>query len=522
MDIPNYQSQNAGPKTSGLDAANPGIVGGGPIVQGLSNAAQGMLVYAHYQQQQMQIDQANSAAKHLSGVVEYSDQLWGEIQDAQRKQPTDPRDARETFRQLLDKNIEERRQAPDLQGQWAKAYFNEHLPKMLSSRLNMVHTETEGQLQRWQGLQAYDSLQSFEQAQMNEPDPTQRSESAKQAKALILGMGMMKVPGFDEKTWSESQARVTEGRARSVIGTNWKDYLTAYSKGTTAEFWKKSGLDETAFTSAQRKEYHSLATQTRDDTQTEVTRAENQVKKVRTETHEATDRAFMAKYLKHEANGKDNPPLTATEVSRALKNDRIEGPVGRAYHQLLKADTSATRQSDVHIKGDLYRRLNLEWGDKEKLTNTAPIIQMTADGKLTVEDARELVADFALAKTPDGQSILKAREIFLKSKMTAITSSNLLQGKLDKEGDDLYGKFEHAVYKAEAEARQQNRNPYNLYDPEKPEYLGPLVGRFTKTTNQSMQTISRKIRTEETPKAGKAPERLPNELPEKYSQRTGR
>ena len=518
MDIPNPQSQNPGPKTSGLDPATPGIVGGNAIVQGLGNVAQGMLVYAHYQQQQMQIDQANSAAKHLSGVVEYSDQLWGEIQDAQRRMPTDPRDAHTTFRQLLDKNIEERRKSPDLQGQWAKAYFNEHLPQMLSSRLNYARGKTEEQLQRFHGINATYSLESLERAQMNEPDPTQRSESAVQAKALITGMAMMDVPGFDQKTWGESQARVTEGRARSLMGTDHAGYLEAYKKGTTAQFFKQNGLDETTFTSPLRKELHSLATQTRNDEQTAQTQAENQAKKKKTETHEATDRAFMSKYLLHEANDK-NPALTTREVSKALTEDSIEGPVGRAYHQLLKADTSATRQSDVHVKGDLYHRLNLEWGDKEKLTNTAPIIKAVADGKLTVEDSRELVADFAKAKTPSGQDILKARENFLNSKKSAITTSNLLQGKLDTEGDDLYGKFSHAVYQAEAKAEEQNRSPYDLYNPDKPEYLGALVPQFTKTMNQSMKTISKKLQTQETPKAGKA--RLPEETPEQYMKRTG-
>ena len=75
---------------------------------------------------------------------------------------------------------------------------------------------------------------------------------------------------------------------------------------------------------------------------------------------------------------------------------------------------------------------------------------------------------------------------------SSITKSDPLMGQLDREGDRKLYEFNWMVSQRVAQARREGKNPFDLFDPAKPDYLGKpeALRPYQTTTQQSSQSIA--------------------------------
>lgn len=97
--------------------------------------------------------------------------------------------------------------------------------------------------------------------------------------------------------------------------------------------------------------------------------------------------------------------------------------------------------------------------------------------------------------TPEGEKLGQEKAAFLKGMQSSITHSNQLLGKLDPDGDMHFYRFGFAIDRKIEAYRKDHKDPHDLFDPEKPEYLG-TPGRlkpFQKSLMQSITDTSRRL-----------------------------
>lgn len=243
MNIPNYQSQSAGPKTSGLDAANTGIVGGGPIVQGLGNAAQSMLVYAHYQQQVEQAKQVNMASGHLTRLSNLFDTTWESMRIAQlnpEKTPVDPQVRFAEFDKFMTDQVAETMALPEIKDNpFAAQYLSTHIRPVLHGRTQASIKETLDEARAVASVDSDAMLAEWKRTAIN--DPAGPNSAAAHATAHIRGIaqsGLEKNPSAKMKSWHDD---VNFGLAALLITKDPTAYLTAIDTGAFPT--KETGKD---------------------------------------------------------------------------------------------------------------------------------------------------------------------------------------------------------------------------------------------------------------------------------------
>lgn len=243
----------------------------------------------------------------------------------------------------------------------------------------------------------------------------------------------------------------------------------------------------------------------------------------KTETQHRTDQLFVQKFGLHEANpgNPQFPALTTPEVANAAGEGRLDGAVARAWLNLLDEQTRNGTRIKPGGKAftDLLTDINRPYGDPRKLTTVTPIIEATTGQKITTSEMKLLRDEFDKARTDEGQTLGSDRTVILKSFQSSITHSNPLLGKLDHEGDVLYGQFMRFAIEEEARLRRERKNPHDLYNEKSPEYIGNHLPRFQKKIDESMRDIGQSLKRQ--PKTTGTPPRKLGESPEQYDKRMG-
>jgi hypothetical protein len=141
---------------------------------------------------------------------------------------------------------------------------------------------------------------------------------------------------------------------------------------------------------------------------------------------------------------------------------------------------------------------------------------------LTWENVKQLRTELQDARTPDGERLGKTKTEFLKGVAPQIDKSNPMMGRIDETGKQKLYEFSQALESKIMDYRKQGKNPFDLLDPSKPDYMGKpeALKPYQKTFQQSMETFSTSMRAGAAPSAT-APSRLPGETPEQYLKRTG-
>jgi hypothetical protein len=236
------------------------------------------------------------------------------------------------------------------------------------------------------------------------------------------------------------------------------------------------------------------------------------------------DQLFEDAVIRDTASG--DPKVTENDIKTApgispeskmrmlswVKRDGMPEPLGRVSQMTTM---------------DLFRRMNLPEGDPQKITSLTPIRDAYApmgggQGTLKREDEEWLEKRFNESRTPEGTQLNQIRAQFSKAVEPTIDKSNPLLGKIDQSGKLQNYAFERFVDQKVDEYRKAGKNPFDLFDPNKPDYLGSekTLQGFAVPLTKSIQNITRSLGGG-APAAPAQPQRKPGESPADYLKRTG-
>lgn len=223
-----------------------------------------------------------------------------------------------------------------------------------------------------------------------------------------------------------------------------------------------------------------------------------------------TDTALVTQRAAHDADPRQ-PDVTPTTILNAMRPENgLDPAVGRTWLNMLDFEARRgpkTLHSDPKTEHDLFQRIHAKPDDPTKVIDTAPIYDAFLRGKITPETRRDLVKELTDARSPEGQKIGEVKEEFLKYRMSSITKSNQLLGKMDQQGDVKFGDFRAMVRQKIDDYQRDKKDPFDLFNPTKPDFLGKpeIISQYQTSMQQSMNTISKKLMKE----TGKLPEVLP-------------
>lgn len=185
---------------------------------------------------------------------------------------------------------------------------------------------------------------------------------------------------------------------------------------------------------------------------------------------------------------------------------------------------------------DLFSRMNLPDDDPGRITDLRPIRDAYVNGKLSRQDEEWLEKRFLEARSPEGERLTKIRTEFNKGVEQSIDKSNPLMGKLDQSGKLQFYSFQRFIDQKVDQYRAEKKNPYDLFDPTKPDFLGrpEILQQFQVPFEQSIKNIGEKFKPRpalpqpaqtvlpaEQPTQQPSSARKPNESPEDYLKRIG-
>jgi hypothetical protein len=320
-------------------------------------------------------------------------------------------------------------------------------------------------------LQFQGILQSQEQA-LSDPNGPYKNMPAEDRAKLVdqtkEQLSLSAVEGLIRAAPDAAKAQLAAGK--------WDDYLDAD---------KKFVLEREATTAinAQRIEQQRL--------QAQAQKAKEQQQDV-----------LQDGYLRRLYSSDPNQALTATEVVNGNVLDwRQKNQWLAMIQRAEKPDPLSQVSHDTTMQ--LFDAIRAPDGDPRKITAIQPIDDSFIGGNLTRGDHDWLVKAFKDQTTDDGMKLGKQEADFLASVKPLLDKSNPLAGKLDPLGTQQMYSFMQMVRRKEDEYRQAGKNPYDLFDPSKPDYLGKpeALQPFQRTLQDSVSYVRQSLRTGTTPAA---------------------
>jgi hypothetical protein len=139
-------------------------------------------------------------------------------------------------------------------------------------------------------------------------------------------------------------------------------------------------------------------------------------------------------------------------------------------------------------------------------------------------DTEKLRKELADLRTPEGERLMKRKADFITGISAQIDKSNPLMGKIDASGKQQVYEFSYFVDQKIDEYKKAGKNPHDLFDPSKPDYMGApqtLTG-FQKTMQESMKDFADQMRRSSVPTEESNAPRKPGESVADYLKRTGK
>ncbi len=214
--------------------------------------------------------------------------------------------------------------------------------------------------------------------------------------------------------------------------------------------------------------------------ETEQNRARAEAMRQQKEGYEATGRTLTSKFLLHEDTPTNpmTPPLTATEVGKKLLNNELDDNTGRALFGMI--DARASRAGSTEQKSNLATKRKLFEGIANGTVSDITPITDAYLGKgykgvmqLSDSDNDWLLKKFYDAKSPDGDSLSKDFATFYERvPKQAILKPGPFGIYADSTKGGWYDKYIHDVEDLKQQYIKAGKNPRDLIDPSKPEYVG--------------------------------------------------
>ena len=342
MEIPTYQSRNPGPGSSGLDPANPSIVGGNAIVQGLGNVASAFAALAPYERRQQEADMVAQATAITGSIQKSLEDKQLELKDRQAKDTTDPREVNKDFRFYAEELIGKTLSDPEIQ------------------RVPAVHKYVAQQLQTI-GHASRESFSKFsEQAWGNwneartliNVDEWTKSAASAQANgdfrglalyqsridhALMGAVGTLTMPAkMADEIRQKSHSSIINQGAMAVVASQSQDFVNAELAGNVEKFWTDRGYDSTQFDEKLQNALRERGYSNNTLLATQANARETDSHRKFDELYTITANNWMAKHLDQKSD--DGAVIKAQptkDIISLLGTPRARAELGPKYHTVL-------------------------------------------------------------------------------------------------------------------------------------------------------------------------------------------
>lgn len=519
-----YQSRLAPPETSRLPMADPGIVGGEPILQGAQRLQQSLLHLFSVQEQQAQVDQITLAGEIYGQVKMSLVQKKQELEMRQRQSPVNPMLLSQEYSEFATKLNEGVREDPRLAGKpHAQKYLSTHLAPSIAGDIAQYMG---AQNKAWEDWKKVENAKTFELLRnVSIENPADLAQVRALADAGVH-TGLYR-PEEADKIFKDIYDDVYEQIGLNFARAHAPEWQEARRAGRTP-----TGFNPKPYGREAMARFDTAATSEMAQRHVEEEQNRQAADRRLKEIHAGNSALLTAKYLDH-ADNPAAPPLREKDIAALLKTvpPQIDDNTGRALYGLLKADlqhAEAQRGEDNYMA--VFKRVTLPWGHPDKITTYEEATALATEErngvvtrKLTVPQLRQLHEDIELGKTDAGAGILKQRDIFLDGQKAKIDKSNPLMGVNDQTGKEEYSNFMKFVIAKEKEYRDAKKNPAALYNEASNEFLGQYTHLYEKPLQESIDTMMGNFNRP--PRAGKpsgttVEPRKPGETPQQYMERT--
>lgn len=190
----------------------------------------------------------------------------------------------------------------------------------------------------------------------------------------------------------------------------------------------------------------------------------------------------------------DNPGITAGQIAdprgpyAALTPDARRQMIGFMERQ-TRPDPVA--QVSAATSARLLQDMRASEGDPHRITTTGPIFDAYTAGKLSRADFTFLQEQFKTMGNDEGQKITQETKRLIDAVKPLIDKSNPLAGQLDETGAMRTMLYERMVQDRVAQYRKEGKNPYDLFNPQNPAWLGApgVVAPYQHTMQNSMEQM---------------------------------
>lgn len=198
----------------------------------------------------------------------------------------------------------------------------------------------------------------------------------------------------------------------------------------------------------------------------------------------------------HSEDPKERAKVTASAIANdfSLTREARERMINIVERETRPA---AAAKISNDTANDLISRIRAPDGDPRRITDLNPVYDAYEKGKLNKSDLKFVTEEFKNIRTPDGEELGRQQDEFIKSVRPMIDKSNPLLGKIDQSGGLQMYAFTLALKKKVDEYRKAGKDPRDLMDPSKPDFMGSpaALSQFQKPLQQSLQDVASSLRT---------------------------
>lgn len=182
--------------------------------------------------------------------------------------------------------------------------------------------------------------------------------------------------------------------------------------------------------------------------------------------------------------------LSATAVARSPATTAVK----EHYLALLKAQAKGEDATDrAGVKQDMWARIYLPYGDKNKITSLDPIREAATRGDLSERTYNFLRNEFVNSQTDDGQKI--GPDLVRAARAGHEIMQKSLAGQMDYSGlvGDAAQRFERDLMDNVAKYRKENKDPRLLITPGSPDYMLtiPRVMSYMESGKQALSDAAK-------------------------------
>lgn len=180
---------------------------------------------------------------------------------------------------------------------------------------------------------------------------------------------------------------------------------------------------------------------------------------------------------------------------RLKNNGEMSWRLNEMLRSSLNADKVSAAVSHQTAIG-LLSGIRAGQGAPGRISDMNPIYQAYQDGKLSNSDFAFVQAQFKELQTPDGERLNDVESRLFQAVRQSIDKSNPVMGILDMTGGSEFFRYQQDVAGRVAAYRAQGKNPFDLFDPSKPDYIASpaSLAPYQKSLVQSVNDFATQTR----------------------------